>query len=54
MSEKNEQKTTAEEHLEASREASEQAREQFEELPTVHRPDDAGHPGSQGQQAPAD
>lgn len=45
---------SAAEHLAASQEASEQAREEYEDLPTAHRPDDSGHKGSQGQQAPAD
>ncbi|GAA0316842.1 hypothetical protein [Kineococcus aurantiacus] len=45
---------SAAEHLRRSRELSQEAREGWEELPAINEADDARHPGSQGQQAPAD
>ncbi|WP_432543924.1 hypothetical protein [Kineococcus sp. SYSU DK002] len=49
-----EEKDSAQEHLEASKELTEEARQGWEALPESQEADDAGVRGQQGHQAPAD
>lgn len=49
-----EEKSSAQEHLERSKELSEQARQSWEDLPETQEADDDGVRGEQGHQAPAD
>ncbi len=49
-----EEKSSAQEHLEESKELAAQARQGWEDLPESEEADDAGVRGEQGHQAPAD